>query len=321
MGVTTSAQWQWASGASGYYTPNQYPSGTGALAETKTGLTPTDLQNFVGVPLNLYNTQPPTPVASGVVQQWIRWAEDWVESQTGILLCQSWVASPPAVNQLEAQALGITTASSGGYQIQGLDYDIEDAAYDFFYPRARDEGWMIYSLRYKPVKQTIYGPLNENAIKNISYIYPLLNEFFRVPPSWHVEDHDFGLVRLVPSTNVQMLPLFAMQLAFMGFAESVPGAIWMQYLAGLTPADYKGRFSFIPQLVLVTAAIQALSAIQTTISMGAIGFTMTVDGLEYATKYSPGGPFGYQIDNYRKQQDDLMQAAINKVAGPVLSTL
>lgn len=320
MTITTAALWSWANTGTASAAVSGYPSGN----STKTGLQPPDLQNFVGVPLNYYNTNPPTPVPPTVIQQWIRWAEDRIEAQTGLLLCQSWVASPPAFTQAQANAVGISPTSSGGYQVLGVDYDIEDAAYDFFYPRARDEGWMIYSLRFKPVKDTVYGPTtpeSANAIKNISYVYPLLNEFFKVPPSWQVEDHDFGLLRLVPAANVQLLPLFAMQLAFMGFAESVPGAIWFQYKAGLTKADYSGRWSFIQQLVLAEAAIMAFRNIQGTINMGASQYMMSVDGMQYMTKYSPDGPFGYQIETFTKQRDELLAQAITKTAGPVFSTI
>lgn len=317
--VTTAAMWSWSNAG----TANAVVSGYSSGANTKTGLQPTDLQNFVGVPLQLFNTKPPTPVPPNQQLQWLRWAEDWVEATTGLLLCQSWIASPPANTPAQALASGITPTSSGGYQVLGIDYDIEDAAYDFFYPRARDEGWMIYSLRFKPVKDTLYGPQTPeaaNAIKNISYIYPLLNEFFRVPPSWQVEDHDFGLIRLVPSANVQMLPLFAMQLAFMGFAESVPGAIWFQYKAGLTKADYSGRWSFIQQLVLAEASCMALRAIQGTINMGVQEYKIFVDGLQYGTRYSPNGPFGYLIDSFTKQRNELLAQAMSKTAGPVFST-
>ncbi len=317
MTTISKALWSWTVPASGSPTVNTYSSGK----NTKTGLQPADLASYVTVPLQDYSQQPPVPVASGTILQWIRWAEDWVESSTGLLLCQSWVASPPAVTPGETAALGIAPTSSGGYQVYGIDYDIEDAAYDFFYPRARDEGWMIYNLRYKPVKSINYSPDYPNAVKQISYIYPLLNEFFRVPPQWQVEDHDFGMIRLVPSANVQMLPLFAMQLAFMGFAESVPGGIWMQYTAGLTQADYNSKWSFILQLVLAQAAITALQSIQGTINLGASELKMSVDGLEYASKYYASGPFGFLIDQFTKNRDTLLATALSKVAGPVMSVL
>ena len=319
MGLVTAAVWTWAVSGSPPYSVIGYPSS--GETKTKTGLGATDLKNYVGVPLQYFNTKPPTAVPDSTIIQWIRWAEDYIESRTGLLLTQSWVASPPAVTPAQAQAVGFQPTSSGGYQIQGVDYDIEDAAYDFFYERARDEGWMNLSLRFKPVKDITYGPWSPTAIKQISYVYPLLNQFFQVPLAWEVEDHDFGLVRLVPSANVQMLPLFAMQLAFMGFAESVPGAIWMQYRAGLTQNDYRSRWSFIPQLVLAQASGIALQAIQGTINMGAEEYKIFVDGLQYATRFSKNGPFGFLIDRFEKQRDDLIAQALSKVAGPVLSML
>lgn len=316
MSVLTEALWTWD-------TTSAVPvvSGFSSGAATKTGLLPSDLRAFVTVPLQDYSQKPPVPVSDATLLQWIRFAEDWIETETGILLCQTWVASPPAVTQAQAQAIGITTTSSGGFQLMGFDYDLSDAAYDFIFPRAQDEGWMIYSLRYKPVKDVEYGPFNTTAIKNMSYVYPLLNEFFRVPPEWMVEDHDFGLVRLVPAVNVQMLPLFAMQLAFMGFAESVPGAIWLQYRAGLTANDYNSRWAFMKQLVLAQAAMTALQSVQGTINMGAAEYRMFVDGLQYGTKYFPNGPFGFLINQFQRQRGQLMAQALSKVGGPVFSTV
>src|SRR5579859_7220851 len=104
------ALWNWNVPASGSPTVNQFSSGF----ETKTGLQPSDLAAYVTVPLQDYSQNPPAPVEPDTIIQWIRWAEDWVENQTGLLLCQSWVASPPAVTQLQTQALGITPSSSGG---------------------------------------------------------------------------------------------------------------------------------------------------------------------------------------------------------------
>jgi hypothetical protein len=319
MGIPTAAMWNWTAPTSGNVGPtvNEFSSGQ----QTKTGLLPADLKQYVTVPLQDYSQNPPVAVDDEVILKWIRWAEDWVESQTGMLLCQSWVASPPALTPQATLQNNLTLASGGQYQQLGIDYDIEDAGYDFIYPRARDEGWMVYSLRYKPVKSITYNPTDTNAIKQITYQYPLLNQFFAVPPTWHVEDHDFGLLRLVPSTNIQMLPLFAMQLAFMGFAESVPGAIWMQYTAGLTKADYSGRWSFILQLVLAQAAITGLQSIQGTINLGAAELKMFVDGLQYGTRYHANGPFGFLISQFEKNRDTLLATALSKVAGPVLTTI
>ena len=127
---------------------------------------------------------------------------------------------------------------------------------------------MYQTLRYRPVQSMGYSPANPTAVKNIAFIYPLLNVFFRLPRAWIVEDRDYGLIRMVPATNTQMLPLWAMQLAFMGFAESLPNGLWFQYTAGLTPNDYNSRFSFMKELVLAEAALTALNSIQGTINLG-----------------------------------------------------
>lgn len=315
--VPTSALWNWDLTTPNYPTVATYPT---ANQPTKTGLMPADLQSFVGVPIQLYGN-PPTPIPDATLINWIRWAEDWVEQETGLLLTQTWVASPPTRQVQATSATGLTVSpASSGVQMLGVDYDLEDAPYDFFFPRAQDEGWMVQSLRYRPVRSVNYTTGDFTPLKNLAYIYPLLNDFFRVPPTWFVMDSDFGIVRLVPAANVQMLPLFAMQLAFMGFAESIPGGLWLQYTAGLTSSDYNNRFSFVKQLVLAQAAIQAMSTIQGTINYGAKEYTMAVDGLQYSTKYSDKGPYAGLIDYWTKMRQELLQTAFNKVSGPNLIT-
>ncbi len=294
-----------------------YPPG-GASQPTKTGLMPYDLQNFVGVPLQFYGN-PPTQIDPNTLISWIRAAEDKVERETTLLLCQSWVASPPATWPGSPQALNINVSGNAGQQqILGVDYDIADAAYDFFFERAKDEGWLYFMTRFRPVQSTVLDLSDWNGMKNIAYIYPLLNEYFRVPPTWIVEDSVRGLIRLVPATNVMMLPLFAMQLAFMGFAQSVPGGIWVQYTAGLTPNDYRSKFSFIKQLVLAEAAIFALNVIQGTINLGAITTSVSVDSLTYSTQYPTNGPYKGLIDSFSNLRRDLLKLAHATVSGPML---
>jgi len=321
--ITSQALWQWDNTGS-------YPVATGyglngVYTPTKTGLGPQDLQNFVGVPLQYYQPTP-TPVSAETILGWIRYAEDWVEQETSLLLAPTWVASPPLLQQGQTQDTQVVPSSGQGIQIIGQDYDLADAAYDFFFPRAQDEGWMVQSLRYRPIRNVtqparILSQQDYSGVKNISYIYPLLSEYFRVPRTWLVEDQDFGLVRLVPAENVQELPLFSMQLAFMGFAESIPGALYFQYTAGLMPNDYNSRFRFIQQLVLAAAAIQALSSIQGSVSMGLISHSTLIDGVQFQAKYSENGPFGSLIQQFKKQRDELLNVTFTKVAGPQIITL
>jgi len=322
--VVSKALWQWnTSGAVPFVTG--YPVGSG-YAPTKTGLASGDIQNFVGVPLVYNYTNPPTPVSNADILDWIRMAEDKVEQDTSILLCPTWVASPPAQTPQVAQSISVIPTDPSGLQVQGVDYDLSDNAYDFIFNRAQDEGWMWNNLRYRPLRNMSYSAANigasgTTAIKTVAYIYPLLNTYFQVPRSWLVEDQDFGLLRIVPNQNVQMLPLFAMQLAFMGFSEDVPGAIWMQYTAGLTSVDYQTRFRFMLELVKCEAAIIALGTIQGSINLGLESIQTAVDGLQQRLAYPKNGPYGPLIDSFSKRADKLRERAQSAVGAWAVSVL
>ena len=327
--VGTLWQWNTSSGfpvVTGY--PNNYVGGPSGwtYGPTKTGLTPTDLQNYVGVPL-VYYGNPPVPVASGDLVNWIRYAEDQVEQSTSILLCQTWVASPPELYPQVAQSAGLLVNNPSGAQVRGYDYDMADAGYDFIFNRWQEEGWGVQTLRYRPVQSVTYGvsgnpsTIGLTAVKSSAMIYPLLNTYFRISPTWNVEDQDYGMIRWVPATNVQMLPLFAMQLAFMGFAEDVPGAIHLQYTAGLTPWDYGSRYSFMKEYVLAEAAIRALSAVQGTINLGQLEVQTQVDGLQYRTKFDAAGAYNGLIKQFMSRRDECKKTALEKCAGPMVIML
>lgn len=291
-----------------------YPSGL----PTKSGIMPEDLRNFVGVKLQVYGDYP-QPLGDAQLVQIIRMAEDSIESETGILLCQTYIASPPAVLPQECSAIGVSPVNLI-YQRQGYDYDLEDSGYDFQFKRAEEDGWMNYNLRYRPLRSVSYFPGDSTAVKNVAFIYPLLNQYFNVPFQWFVEDHDFAMLRLVPATNVAMLPLFMLELAALGFSDSVPNGIWLQYSAGLTTTDYMTRFSFMRQLVLAEAATIALATVQGTINVGVEQTQIQIDGVSFGAKYNANGAFFGLINQFAKQRDALMTRAKTMVSGPVFTT-
>lgn len=309
--VTPKALWTWDTSNPDDPIPTGYRG-----YPTKSGLVPDDLSLFCGVPL-YYNGNTPTPMTAAQKIQALRWAEDWVEQETGILLTPTWVASPPSRNVFETTNSGMVTQS--GAQVLGVDYDLEDAPYDFYYDRSQDEGWMELTTRYRPIRRL--GGQDFSPIKNFSYQYPLLDMLFRVPPTWSVVDGDFGLLRLVPSANVQMLPLFALELSLGGFAQSLPGGLWLQYTAGLNSSDWHTRFSFMKQLVLAQASIICIRSIAGSISLGADSYSTLIDGIQYQVKYNSGGPYAAQIQQFTKQRDELLQTAISKVSGPFIVTI
>lgn len=167
--LQTQAYWTWAN--TNTNNPSVIAYGQNPNIPTKTGLLPSDLQSFVGVPtvINTPGSNCPTPLTNAQLLAYIRQAEDWVEQESGILLAQAWIASPPLSPQgLLSVGIHSTSPAASG-QIYGVDYDIIDAGYDFFYRRFLMEGWGIQQLRYRPLKTMV----------QFSFIYPLLSEFFK----------------------------------------------------------------------------------------------------------------------------------------------
>jgi hypothetical protein len=315
--VQTQSLWTWTAPIQGQQASVvSFPTVPGS--PTKTGLTPQNLRDYIQIPIMQYGP-PPVPVSDQVITDWIRYAEDEVETKTNIRLCQTWIAAPAAKARPYAQSLDLVTQT--GFQQPGVDFDFEEPGYDFLYERWRDEGWGYLRMRWRPVKSVSYydatGDISSNitGIKNVAFIYPLLNDFFRMPQSWMVEDQNRGLIRFVPATSVQVLPLFEMQLTFMGFAQSVPQGLWFQYTAGLTAADYAGEWRFMKQLVLARAAITVFQAIQTSLSMGATEIQTTADGLSQRFRFSEKGPFAAQIGQQEKVVADGLKTAKMKCGG------
>ena len=307
MPVTTNSLWTWDVSDPNNPVVTGYYGGT----PTKTGLLPQDVRNFAGVPLVRYG-RPAVPMQDDQVFEILRSAEDTVEQESCILLTPTAIASPPSRNGQQSIAAAIIGRAENGGQQLGVDYDLQDAAYDFKFDRARDDGWLVQSMRYKPFR-IFDGSIT--ATKQIAYVYPLLSEYFQIPPTWYQEDLDFAIMRVVPAVNVTVLPLFALQLAVQGFSSSVPGGIWYQYTAGLQKNDYNSRFRFMKQLVLCEAAIVALMTCQGTVNQGLERSSVLADGVQTQFSYRAGGAYSDLIMNFGKQRQSLMDKAIMCVGG------
>lgn len=295
-------------------------SGYGSTpTQTKTGLSALDLRNFVGIAIQRYDTTPPLGIDNAELVRWIRAAEDTIEQESGVLLTPTYVASSPIQNGNLSRQANLKTTSNDGVQRQGIDFDLFDAGYDFFMDRVRDMGWMALQTRYRPLRNFAIG-VDTSAVKNLSFVYPLLNQFFSVPSSWIVEDDDFGLLRLVPSGNIQMLPLYALQISIGSITDVLPGGLNLQYTAGLSAIDYSSRFAFVKQLVLAKAAIAALRVIQTGVNRGVESISILVDGVQTQQKWNPKGAFAAAIGQYADMVAEHMETLRN-VAGPALTVL
>jgi hypothetical protein len=314
--ILTSAKWHWNTTVSpavvlGY--SQQVFDVTGVDQLTKTGLMPQDVQNYAGVPLTLQGLTP-VPLATEFLINLIRQAEDEVEQETGVLLAPTTVAAPPEHLSAAADAAGLL----GGAQLLGVNYDIPETPYVFDYKRFVDEGWGVIQAYHRPLTEPLDANVAEEnftSIKNLTYIYPLLNQFFRIPTYWLVENRKMGMANVVPSQNIQMLPLFSMQIALLGFAESIPGGMHMVYEAGLNPPAYQNEYSFVKQLVAYKAVVNALSIVQGTLNVGAIERKTEVDGLMHSVKYNMA-PYAGLIASFNERITSLTHKLIDLVAGP-----
>ena len=309
--VPTGALWTWNTSVPHYPVPTSYLGSS----QTKTGLCPQDLKDFLGLVPAYRN--PPRLMSDTEIMERIRRSEDWVEQQTSILLTPTWVASPPSLTAAGATNANLAT-KGGGPMLLGVDYDLTDNGYDFKFDRGQDEGWLMQQLRYRPLRICDGGT---TAIKQISYIYPLLSQFFQIPPTWYVEDLDFGLIRIVPSANLGLLPMFAIQLGVEGFSQSVPGGISIQYTAGLTPYDYASRFRFMRELVLCGAAVSILATMQGSVSMGLGSIETLMDGTQTKLKYVVGGAYANEIKQFGAMAEAHLETARWQVGGPMMETL
>lgn len=127
--VPTQALWTWSNPVSGQQQIVQsYPTVNGA--PTKSGVLRADLEAYIQMTIQQYSV-PQVPISDNTVTQWIRWAEDDIESETNVRLCQTWLAAPPAKTNTEVQLLDLGVKYN--YQQLGIDYDVAEPAYDFFF--------------------------------------------------------------------------------------------------------------------------------------------------------------------------------------------
>jgi len=316
MPVTPKALWQWDTSDPN----NPYPIGYGigsTPTTTKTGLCPEDIRDFAGVPL-WYRGNPPREYSDKQILSQIRQAEDKFEIETGILLTPTYIASAPYRNATDAVSGGVTPTSPDGTMHLGVDYDLEDLPYDFRFQDSQDDGWLVCGLHYKPLR--IFNN-DITAVKSFNYCYPLLNNYYDISPSWFVETKDYSYLRIVPNKNVQMLPLFALQLAVAGFSNNLPGGWVLMYTAGLAPSDYKGRFSCVLNAISAGVCANILSQIQGSVSMGVTETTTVADGTQFTSKFDPKGPYAGLINTFKSQSEEATEMAYTLVGGPMITTL
>ncbi len=297
----TPALWTWSSGL-----PVSFGNDSNNIPkQTKSGVAPADIANVAGVNL-VYNSATPTPMSNALLLSLIRSAEDEIETTLGMFLCPTRVAAPAILHNFGV----VGTIVNNIPQTLGVDYDVADAGYDFVYDRWWGGSWGAMQLRYRPIQR----------IESFFLVYPLLNMVSQIPLPWFDEilDKPTGLVRTVPSTNIQLLPLFSNMIAVLGPGQSIPGALRFQYVAGFTDGEISGQYSFLKQLVIYKTVIMALGIAQGSISKGFKTLDVTVDGMRRAVGYSEKGPYYGLIQEFRATARTLEQKAEDLVGGPIM---
>jgi hypothetical protein len=318
--ITPQALWDWGpspSNPNGPLVIQGYNTFSSGPTPTKTGLTAQDIQDYCGVPL-YYSGNPPRAVTEQTIIQRIRRIEDSIEQNSSVLLTPTYVASEPVRDIDLMPQLQIMSSSGNGIMNQGVEYDLGDDKMDFRFEQAQDNGWLNLMLRYKPLN--IFNS-DQTAVKKWAYTYPLLNAFFNVSPAWFVENRAFGYLRIVPSQNVQMLPLFMLQLSVQGFTDSTPGGIALYYTAGLSENDYNTRFSFVRELICAATCASLLGSIQGTVNLGLTESSLLTDGLQTSLKYDPKGAYAALINNFNSVKEELLTELQWQVGGFTLTSI
>jgi hypothetical protein len=318
--ITPQALWDWGpnpSNPNGPLVIQGYNTFSSGPTPTKTGLTAQDIQDYCGVPL-YYKGNPPRAVTEQEIIRRIRRMEDSIEQNSSVLLTPTYIASEPIRDVDLMPQLQIISSSGNGIMNQGVEYDLADDKMDFRFEQAQDNGWLNLMLRYKPLN--IFNS-DQTAVKKWAYVYPLLSAYFNISPSWFVENRPFGYLRVVPAQNVQLLPLFMLQLSVQGYTSSTPGGIALYYTAGLSENDYNTRFSFIRELVCAATCASLLGSIQGTYNLGTTESALLADGLQYSVKYDPKGPFAGLIANFNSIKDELLTELTWQTGGFTLTSI
>lgn len=133
----------------------------------------------------------------------LRGQEDEIERELGILWQAQRIRSEPPVG--------------------ATDFDLIEPAYDyetnFFY----DNRWGFLKLRRYPVR----------SVERMVFTFPNPDSaVFTVPPDWMRIDHEFGSIRLVPTSAAIYGHFSAFMLSLFSGGRSVPASIVVDYTAG-----------------------------------------------------------------------------------------
>jgi hypothetical protein len=205
-----------------------------------------------------------------------------------------------------AQGLLKTKRKITGEVTEG-DFEIDEEPYDW-HPEDYADGVITLRLRQKPVTQVL----------KVSLRVPNGQPVVEYPADWLHLDRKNGLLRIVPwSVSAGMVfPYNGYPLMTTNWARNTPGALWVDYDAGLDLTDMEN--ADIGDNVARFAAIMALDVAGDAFLPGVSSYSVSLDGLSESLSQtsSPSfAAFGARRKIYADEITEWIKSKRDKLKG------
>jgi hypothetical protein len=233
----------------------------------------------------------------GVIQGFIMKAVAEVERRLGVFLKPTIIKCSPNEQPYTGVSIGNSVDASyaqTGTLVQGTDYDLAEAPYDY------DPGaylqWGFMQLRQSPIL----------TVDRVQLVTPNYLEILQIPTPWiktYPEQGQFEIVPYAGSPTVMTIgAATGMEYPFLAgtFNRAMPQVIWVDYTAGYAQ-------NAIPQdvhvIVAKIATIELLKFISDALTGGITGANASFDGISESVSMGNGLLYQSRIDQYQKDID------------------
>jgi hypothetical protein len=183
--------------------------------------------------------------------------------------------------------------------VQGKDYDIAEAAYDYSTQFFVGENWGGIRLRKYPIHVT--------PTPTITFAYPNIDhKIFTVPPTWVRVNGPYGMIRLVPDAIAIYASFTAFILSVFSGGMGIPQSVFVNYTAGFSGVEEKADLEAdYRDLLELTKQKAVLNIVDDAFMPGSM--TNSTDGISQT--------FSYQVKDLREGFDKKVTQFRNKVKG------
>lgn len=189
--------------------------------------------------------------------------------------------------------------------VQGKDYDIAEAAYDYSSEFFKGENWGGIRLRKYPIHLA--------PIPAISFAYPNIDHrIFTVPSNWIRLNGPYGMIRLVPDSISMVASFSAFILSVFSGGQGIPQSIFVNYTAGFEGVNEKDDLeNDYGDLLELTKRRAVLNIIDDAYIPGSM--TNSTDGISQSVSY--------QLKDMHSSFDKRLEAFRNKIKGIRMSVV